>query len=125
VKYGAAIFLVLHGFAHLVGLVGAFGWSKDVPHRTTVLAGRADLGELGIRAVGGLWAAVALLFATTALGILMRATWISPLLLATTMVSLVLCAISLPEAKIGLVIDIVILAAWMAVTRLHLLGETP
>jgi hypothetical protein len=124
VKYVAAIVLVVHGFAHLVGLVGAYGWSKDVPHRTTVLAGRVDLGEFGIRAVGGLWAVVAIAFATAGLGILLRATWTPGSLWCTTLASLALCAISLPEAKIGLVIDILILAAWMAVTSLHLLGET-
>jgi nicotinamide riboside transporter PnuC len=123
VKYLAAIVLVLHGFAHLVGLVGAFGWSQGVPHRTTVLAGRADLGEFGIRVVGTLWAVVALAFAATALGIVSRATWTSPLLLATTLASLALCAIRLPEAKIGLVIDIVIIAVWIGVTRLNLPGH--
>jgi hypothetical protein len=62
--------------------------------------------------------------ALAALGILLRATWTQPLLLATTIASLALCAISLPEAKIGLVLDVAILATWLVVSRPHLLGES-
>jgi hypothetical protein len=121
IRYGAAIFLVLHGFAHLVGFVGAFGLSKDVPHRTTILGGRADLGEHGTRAIGSLWAVVAIAFAASAIGILSRATWTSPVLLCTTLASLALCAVTLPDAKIGLVLDILVLAALVAASRLSTL----
>ena len=121
-KVLAAIFLVLHGFAHLVGFVGAFGLGKGVPHQTTVLAGKVDLGEPGIRAVGALWALVALAFAAAAFGLFFGATWTSPFLLATTLASLALCAIHVPEAKIGLVIDVFILLAWIAVVPLRVLG---
>jgi hypothetical protein len=122
-KYAAAIFLAVHGFAHLVGFVGAFGLSKDVPHSTTILGGRADLGEQGIRTMGSLWAVVALAFAATAIGILLRANWTLPVLLCTTLASLALCAVTLPDAKIGLVLDILILAALMTASRLSILKE--
>jgi hypothetical protein len=57
---------------------------------------------------------VAIAFAASAIGILSRATWTSPVLLCTTLGSLALCAVTLPDAKIGLVLDILILAGMVA-----------
>jgi len=47
VRFMMGAFLLAHGFAHLVGLAGAWQLNAGVPHKTTLLAGRIDLGEDG------------------------------------------------------------------------------
>jgi hypothetical protein len=70
-----AILLFVHGFAHLVGFVVSWRIAtlKKMPHRTTLLAGSVDIGELGIPAVGLLWLLAGLSFAVSSLGVILRA----------------------------------------------------
>ena len=65
---------VIHGIAHVVGFV--VPWrivtSIEQPYRTTVLQGRIDLGDLGIRLYGLGWLTIAVSFAAIAAGVLLR-----------------------------------------------------
>ncbi|HEX8705095.1 MAG TPA: DUF6544 family protein [Myxococcaceae bacterium] len=106
----AAVLLLLHGFAHLVGFVGAWRLSATVPYKTTVLNGRFELGDHGARVWGILWLLTALAFAVAAVGAFTRASWWMPLALAIALFSSVLCIGAWPEAKIGLLVNVALLA---------------
>ncbi len=106
----AAILLLLHGFAHLVGFVGAWRLSPTVPYKTTVLNGRFDLGDGGIRVFGILWLLTALTFAVAAIGAFTRASWWGTLTLAVALFSSVLCVLAWPETRIGLLVNVVLIA---------------
>ena len=83
-RIAAVLFLAAHGFAHLVGFAGAFRLKPDIYH-TTLLAGRVDVGDAGMRVMGVLWVLAALLFAGAAASLAMRADWFRPLLLVAAM----------------------------------------
>jgi len=55
------LFLGIHGFAHLVGFV--VPWKlrvpPDAPYKTTLLAGRIDIGDAAMRGMGLWWLATA------------------------------------------------------------------
>lgn len=110
-RIALAVFLALHGFAHFVGFAGSFGLAESIPYRTTVLGGTVDLGDTGIRAFGVLWllAAGAFLVASAA-AMTSQEWWLKALLVAATG-SLVLSLMTLPEARIGVLLNVLILAA--------------
>ena len=115
-RIGLALFLLAHGVAHLVGFAGAFRLKSDIPYHTTLLAGRVDVGDAGMRVMGVLWVVGALLFACAAASLALRADAFRPLLLVAALVSLVLSVLELPSARIGVAIDVAILAALAAST---------
>lgn len=119
-RIALSILAALHGIAHLVGF--AVPWrlvdSPDAPYTTTVLGGRLDLGAAGIRAVGILWLLVAAAFVlSAALALTNRAFWL-PTMLAVTTISLMLTLVNLPASRIGVPINIAILAALLLGSRL-------
>jgi hypothetical protein len=121
-RFVLAAFLLAHGFAHLVGLAGSWQLGTGIPHKTTLLGGRLDLGERGIRAFGVVWLIGAMAFTAAAAAlILVQPSWTS-LVLAAAAFSLVISILALPDARIGVGIDVVLLAfAWLA-ARFHWLG---
>lgn len=106
----AAIFAV-HGFAHLVGFIVPWRWVdlKEMPYKTTLLAGRIDVGPVGIRAVSILWLLAGLAFFVMAVAAVLVLPW----WLATSSVvsagSLVLCILGWPDSRIGAFINLGIL----------------
>jgi hypothetical protein len=134
-----ALFLSLHGVAHLVGTDTAFQALKQqtvlvylVEQETTVdyLLGHWQVGQQAILLlIGASWTAVAV-------GFLMAARWLWHLrpgwwvrLVSVTAASLVLTVIALPQAWIGVLIDVSLLAGlfwtgsfagrWKETTRLR------
>jgi hypothetical protein len=108
--------MILHGIAHLVGFAGAWHVG-ELPYKTTVLAGRVDLGDAGIRATGVLWLAAAVAFVIVGAGTALNYGWWARATLYVTLASLALTMIEFPEAKIGLVVNLAILAVLFATTR--------
>jgi hypothetical protein len=115
-----AILMGLHGIAHLPGFVHAWNLTelKGLPYRTTVLAGRIDLGDVGIRAVGTLWLLTATAFLISACSLAAGKPWWLAAALATALASLVLGALGWPEAKIGVAVNVVIILAVALMVRL-------
>jgi hypothetical protein len=97
-RFIIAVVLGAHGIAHFVGFV--FSWEiatlAELPYKTTILAGRIDVGDGGIRAMGLLWLAGGLGFLVAALGLATQAPWSLRLTAVMLFVSLVLCAIGWP-----------------------------
>jgi hypothetical protein len=111
------VFFLLHAFAHLVGVAASWRLGTRVPHKTTVLSGRVDLGGPGARVFGALWLLAALAFAAAAAGVwAAHPAWL-PLTLGATALSLVLSVLAWPEARIGVGIDLAILAGLVVAHR--------
>lgn len=107
-----ALLLAAHGLAHLVSFVEAWRLLPRVmPYKTTVLAGHVDLGDTGTRAAGVLWLLVSIAFAVVAGGAAADTDWWVAGAFGTAVVSLVLSATEWPEARVGVMIDVAILAA--------------
>jgi hypothetical protein len=116
VRILVALLLLAHGVAHGVGFAGAWRLSPQIPYKTTLLAGRLDAGPTGIRVVGVIWLVLAAAFALTAAGAFARAGWWHPLALGIAAASLVLCVLAVPDAKIGVAVNVVLLVG-LAVAR--------
>ena len=115
-RFALAALMILHGVAHLVGFAGSWHVG-DLPYKTTVLAGRVDLGDAGIRVTGILWLAAAVAFVIAGAGTALSYSWWPKAALLVTLASLALTIIEFPEAKIGLVVNLVILAVLFATMR--------
>jgi hypothetical protein len=107
-----ALILFGHGVAHLPGFLVFWKLTmfEEMPYKTTILAGNVNVGDVGIRVVGGLWLAVALAFAASGIGTGMRLPWWQPVTLITSVFSLLLCIVDWPDARFGVFINIALIA---------------
>ncbi len=113
------IIMVLHGIAHGVGFAGAWGLSRNIPYKTTVLNGHIDMGPVGIRLVGVLWLLAGITFVVAAVtAFTNQPTWLRATAVAL-ITSTVLTAFELPEAKIGLALNVVMALVLTAFMMLH------
>ena len=105
--------LAFHGFAHLPGFVGSWRLASfpDLPYHTTLLGGRVDVGDLGMRLVGTLWLLVALGFAAAAVGGARSDTWWAITAFVAATVSLALCVLEWPATRLGVPVNVAILVA--------------
>jgi hypothetical protein len=117
----AAALLAAHGLIHLIGFVVPWGIAQveGFPYRTSALAGAIALGEPGARLVGVAWLVLAAGFVVAGVATWRGAAWAGPLTAALAVGSIVVCALGLPEAMSGMVVNMAILAAlgWVAVVR--------
>jgi hypothetical protein len=111
-KMMVAAVLVGHGLIHLLGVTAYLKIAEltDLPYKTTLLAGRLDVGDGGTRVFGMLWILPAVGFVAAAAGLVMATGWWLPLLVATTCLSAALTALDTPKALVGLVVNLIILA---------------
>lgn len=120
-----AIFLMAHGFAHLVGFV--VPWrimnSPDLPYRTTVLQGALNLGDAGIRAYGLAWLVAGAAFAAAAAGVYFETPWWFRLMIVAAVASSLLCIADWPETQIGMAVNMTVLALVPLLTWFGLVGE--
>jgi hypothetical protein len=111
-----AIYLFIHGFSHLVGFIVPWKIAKlkDAPFTTQILAGAFDIGNTGIRIVGIFWLATAISFIILGLLVITQPTnWTKPVLF-TTVFSILLCIIGLPDSKIGLIANgLILIFLWL------------
>jgi hypothetical protein len=108
----AAIILIIHGLIHLIG-TAVYGVRRPVrglAYKTTLLGGRWDLGQKGIRVYGALWVLPTLGFLAVAAALLAGWPGWKPLLVAVTLLSLPLTVLDWGNAFAGAVVDLVILA---------------
>lgn len=118
-RYALVALLVLHGIAHLVGFAGP--WllvaSAETPYRTTVLQGRVDLGEWGIRIYGLGWLTLAIGCAVVAFGVTARSTWWLVALESLILLSVIFCVLGWPESRLGVPANIVMILVAFAAIR--------
>jgi hypothetical protein len=112
-----AIILILHGLIHLMGTVTYMKLStiQGLTYKTTLLAGRWNLGESGIAVYGALWAAAAVGFVLAATAMSFGWNGWKLVLTGVTIFSLALTALDWIVASAGAILNIVILAwLWLA-----------
>jgi hypothetical protein len=118
-RIAIAMLMLFHGVAHLPGF--AVPWrlvsSPEMPYRTTVLAGHLYVGATGIRAVGVLWLLLALAFVAAAASAFASREWWVPLATGVAFASLALSLVALPGSRIGVAVNLVLLAALFAANR--------
>jgi hypothetical protein len=104
--------LAAHGFAHLVGFIVPWRWVdlKETPYRTTLLAGRINAGHVGIRLVSVLWLLSALAFFVVAAAVALLSPWWWVATWSVAGFSFLLCVLGWPDSKIGVFINLAILA---------------
>ena len=111
-RTGLAILMALHGVAHSVE-----AWRKspkDAPHATTVVDGHIHMGSTVVRFVDALWLLTGFAFVIVASATMLGAWWWSSLGLMVAVGSLLLCIGRLPNARMGVVINVVILLCVVA-----------
>lgn len=122
-----AIFFVLHGFAHVPGFLGSWQLAEfqDMPYTTFILNGTVDAGEVGIRIVGVLWLVAAAAFIAAALVVWEGRAHALRTAAIVAGFSLAICAVGLPAAIVGLVIDGAILAGLAALAPVRPAALSP
>jgi len=111
------IYMFVHGFAHIVGFL--VSWKlvddKDSPYRTTVLGGKLDLGDTGIRILGIVWLLLGIAFFLMTYGVIVETAWWKTATFYVTYLSLLLSILNLPDTKYGLMANILLLLfLWIA-----------
>ena len=116
----------MHGLIHLIGFL--IPWKIAAPegfaYRTTVLAGRLDLGDGGIRSVGVLWLLATVVFVLAAVGLWTEQSWWWPLAIGASVASIVLCVLGLPDAWIGILANLLVLGLALFVADVRDLART-
>jgi hypothetical protein len=115
-----ALVLFAHGVAHLMGF--AVPWklvnTPEAPYRTTILGGAVNLGPIGVRVYGVVWLVTALAVAVVAVGLFLKTPWWYPASLVVIPWSFALSVLSWPESRIGVVLNVVLMAVLVAGVRL-------
>jgi hypothetical protein len=111
------IYMFVHGFAHIVGFL--VSWKlvndKDTPYKTTILGGKLDLGDTGIRIMGILWLLTGIAFFLVTYGVIVQTGWWKTSTLFITCFSLFISLIALPDTKYGVMANVLLLLfLWFA-----------
>jgi hypothetical protein len=119
IRVAFALFLFIHGFAHLVGFVVPWRIAAldQMPYRTTVLAGAINIGDVGIRVVGIIWLGLALTFVGGSFGFVTRQPWALRLTMWTAGISLAMCLIGWPDARIGVFVNLIIIGLLLVMPK--------
>lgn len=117
--YLAAVVLVLHGGAHLLGTAVYLQLAEvpDLAYKTTIFGGQWNLGATGIHVFGLLWTVAAIGFVASAVGLLAHWRRWQELLLAVTILSLVLTVLDWTVAYTGIVVNLAILTGLLIRSR--------
>jgi hypothetical protein len=112
-RLAIALFMTVHGIAHLVGFLAPWRLIavQGAEYKTTVVNGRLDLGDAGIRVMGLFWLIAAVAFCVVGAGAVANREWWIPAAIGVSIASLALSLIALPESRIGVAVNLVILAA--------------
>lgn len=109
-----AALMILHGMAHMVGFAAPFGYLKDPPPVNATLLN--TIGPGGMKALGVLWFANAVLFVIAGVGLLRHSPWWTTATITACVLSLILTGTFLPYARIGLAVDVA-LAGFLYLNR--------
>jgi hypothetical protein len=111
-KIVVAFYLFAHGISHLVGFVVPWKIAamKEMPYKTTIMMDRVNVGDAGIRAVGVVWLLTGLAFVAMAIGTFWPCASWKNWTLGVAVFSTVLCLTGLPDAKIGIPANLVVIA---------------
>ena len=122
-----AVLMLLHGIAHLPGFFSPWQLATlaEMPYDTTLLAGRLDVGESATRLLGLVWLATSVLFVVASCGAVLHRGWWAGVAMVAIAASLALCVLEWPAARIGVPVNLAIVAAIVLGQQLHLLDGAP
>jgi hypothetical protein len=107
----------MHGLIHLMGV--ATYWQlaeiKELPYKTSLLSGRWEVGEKGIRLFGLLWLIATIGTVIAAYGMVTEQDWWQLALAGVTTLSLVLTVLDYDVAYAGIGINLIILGSMVIV----------
>lgn len=111
-RFALALILIVHGVAHLVGFIVPWQLAKleETPYKTTLLGGRLEVGDMGIRLNGLLWLLAGLGFVVSGAALMLLAPWWPLFTIFVAACSLALAVAGWPDSRIGIPIDLLILA---------------
>ena len=114
-----AFLLLAHGIAHVPGFL--VNWQiasfPDLPYRTTIFGTSVDVGPGSIRLLGLCWIATAIVLVVLASAVAFNVPlrpWAIP---AALILSPLLCAAGWPEARLGLIANVVIALSLFATSH--------
>ena len=114
-RRGVAIFIALHGLIHLIGF--AVPWKLAVfdglPYSTSAVFGLVEMGDAGARALAIVWLGTAVAFVVGGVAIWQRRGWAAGWTAASAVISAVVCFLGLPSSAFGLLVDVVIVGAFV------------
>jgi len=107
----AAIYLIVHGLIHLIGFVVFWQIAEiaDFSYTTSVLSGKLDIGDVGMRVLGVVWLLISVAFVIAGVTIFFSPPWWWSYTLAVTVASLIVTLLGWPDAKFGVLANIIIL----------------
>jgi hypothetical protein len=110
------LFFLCHGFAHLAFYRGGDSHQRINPSRFTLLSGKLRPGRGAFILYRWSWPLVTGAYWVSALGYLTERPWAVPLALGATLVSILSCIFGLPETRIGIFLNLLLLAMLTSVT---------
>ena len=112
----AAAIVVVHGLIHLLGFVAYWplGDVPSLPYKTVLFEGRLEVGAAGMQIFAVLWLFAAIGFVVAVLGFARGADWWIPAIVVITLVSLALTVADWRSARVGAMVDGVLLVALLA-----------
>lgn len=114
--------VVMHGLIHLMGFVAYWplGEIAELPYKTTLLNGRFQLSQTGMRLFSVLWLLAAVGFVGSAISLLTKQPLWLPLMFAAVLVSVAITALDWGNAFRGTIISLVILVPLLLVWGLRI-----
>jgi|GEM_PF-866357 len=106
-----AIYLFIHGFAHLVGFLvyWRFLKEKNVKYKTTLFPGNMEIGEDGIRLIGFFYLLTAFGFGYVGYELLTDGLLWSQFIWYAIVVSIILCITGLPDTRYGILANVILI----------------
>ncbi len=109
-KILVSAFFTFHGLVHLIGFF--VNWKiisvETMPYATSVLAHKIEVGATGIRIIGLLWVVAAGLWIVAGVGLMALAPWWLAMTVVALLFSTVMCILGWPDARYGLLINLII-----------------
>lgn len=114
--------VVIHGLIHLLGFVAYWplGEIAELPYKTTLLGGRLEMGQTGMRLFSVLWLLAAVGLVGSAVSLVAKQSWWLPLMFTAVLLSLVITMLDWSNAFRGALLSLVMLVPLLLVWGLRL-----
>jgi hypothetical protein len=121
-RIALAILMVLHGIAHLVGFVGSWrtAGAATNPPLKPMLLGSQGVDRSGVHTMGVFWLLTAVAFLLASAAAVLATPWWLLAAIGVSLFSLTLCIIALPETRVGIAVNLLLLAALLLGQRFRL-----